>query len=167
MTSRMRSSRTARLGATVTAVALVGLLAACGSSGHTSSTAKADTAAASSAAVSPVGKWQVQVQTSLPSSGTAVLTFNKDGSLIQAGSDTLPGTGWWQPTSKPGVFTIEVVIPLTDHLTNKPEGTIRGFENVTLNGNVLSTSGHATMYDPLGKQLQSFTLSSSANGKLA
>jgi len=107
------------------------------------------------------------VQTSLPSSGTAVLTFNKDGSLTQAGSDTLPGTGWWQPTSKPGQFTIEVVIPLTDHLTNKPEGTIRGFENVTLVGTVLNTSGHATMYDPLGKVLQSFTLSSSAHGQLA
>ncbi|PYC83786.1 hypothetical protein C7C46_08545 [Streptomyces tateyamensis] len=157
---------TTRTGAAVlAAVAVAALATGCGSG--TKSDKAADKPTAAAPQLSPVGKWNVQVQTSLPSNGSAVLTFKQDGSLEQAGSDTLPGTGWWQPGKQPNQYTLEVVIPLTDHTTKAPTGTIRGIETVTLDGEKLTASGTAAMFDLQGKQLKTFDLSSHADSKLS
>ncbi|MBV1855585.1 hypothetical protein [Catellatospora tritici] len=119
--------------------------------------------ACSEEAPSPVGAWQTKVQTSLPSSGEAKITFNADGTLVQDGTDTLPGTGFWQKSTD-GKITFQVVIPLADATKENIIGTIRGEQTATLKDGTYTSKGISTLYDLKGNKTKSFEVN--LNGTL-
>lgn len=156
------------------AVTISSALTACSSGSKTEPAAKASTSSSASARGSAsqpdssaiIGTWDVKVSTSLPSSGGAKLIFKPDGTLDQIGTDTLPGTGYWQPSLDPNKYTLEVVIPLKNRKTNTIIGTIRARQDVTIDDKGgLAATGSSSMYTPEGKKFKSFTINSTGTGK--
>lgn len=136
------------------------------SSASTSTSASASTGVSKSDSSEIIGSWVVKVSSSLPSSGGATLIFKEDGTLDQIGTDTLPGTGYWQQSLEPKKYTLQVVIPLKNRKTNTIIGTIRAMQNVTLDDKGgLVAAGAASMYTPEGKKFKSFTINSTSAGK--
>ncbi|MEV6923317.1 hypothetical protein AB0M46_02225 [Dactylosporangium sp. NPDC051485] len=104
---------------------------------------------------SPVGAWQMQVQTTLPSSGTAKITFHNDGTVLQEGSNTLPGTGFWQ-ISRDNKVTFQVTIPLADSTKENIIGTIRGQQTADFKKDKVTATGTSELYDLKGNKTKSF-----------
>jgi hypothetical protein len=156
------------------AVTISSAVTACSSDSKTEPAAKASTSSSASAGGSSsqrdstaiIGTWNVKVSTSLPSSGGAKLIFKPDGTLDQIGTDTLLGTGYWQPSLEQNKYILEVVIPLKNRKTNTIIGTIRARQNVTLDdkGGLVAT-GSSSMFTPEGKMFKTFTINSTGSGK--